>query len=94
MELESLFHRVIGLDVHQAQVTACAILTDPDGNVTIERWQFGAFRKDRKALALSICGSTLLTYRMEAVGRLHTLHYAVTKPTIGRTKHGIQEGSR
>ena len=52
MELQPLFHRVIGLDVHQVQVTACAILTNPDGIATIERRQFGAFQKDRKALAL------------------------------------------
>ncbi len=51
MELQPLFQRVIGLDIHQAQVTACAILTEPDGHVTIERRQFGAFQRDRRALA-------------------------------------------
>ncbi len=51
MELRPLFHRVIGLDVHHAQVTACAIVTDADGTVTIDRRQFGAFQKDRRELA-------------------------------------------
>ena len=68
MELQSLFHRVIGLDVHQAQVTACAILTDPDGNVTIERRQFGAFQKDRKALALWCASHRPDTVVMESTG--------------------------
>jgi transposase len=51
MELNPLFKRVIGLDVHQAQITACAILEGDDGQVTLERRQFGAFKKDRRALA-------------------------------------------
>ncbi len=31
MELVALYKRVIGLDVHQAQITACALLEEPDG---------------------------------------------------------------
>jgi hypothetical protein len=33
MELKPIFQRVIGLDIHQAQVTACAIKGNPDGTV-------------------------------------------------------------
>lgn len=51
MELKPLFKRVIGLDVHQAQVTACAIIEGPDGEAVIDRRQFGAFKRDRRALA-------------------------------------------
>lgn len=51
MELKPLFKRVIGLDVHQAQITACAIIEDEDGRVTLTHQQFGAFKKDRRALA-------------------------------------------
>ncbi|MBU2740027.1 MULTISPECIES: IS110 family transposase [Acidithiobacillus] len=51
MELQPIFQRVIGLDIHQAQVTACAIVADPDGQIHVERRQFGAFKKDRRALA-------------------------------------------
>jgi transposase len=51
MELKPLFKRVVGLDVHQAQITACAIIEGDDGQVTLERQQFGAFKKDRRALA-------------------------------------------
>ena len=51
MELTALHKRVIGLDVHQAQITACAIIEDADGTVRIEQRQFGAFKRDRRALA-------------------------------------------
>ncbi len=51
MELTALHKRVIGLDVHQAQITACAIIEDADGTVRIEQRQFGGFKRDRRALA-------------------------------------------
>ena len=51
MELTALHKRVIGLDVHQAQITACAIIEDADGTTRIEQRQFGAFKRDRRALA-------------------------------------------
>lgn len=51
MELVSIYKRVIGLDVHQAQITACAILEAADGTIQVERRQFGAFKRDRRALA-------------------------------------------
>ena len=51
MELETLHKRVIGLDVHQAQITACAIIEDADGKTRLEQRQFGAFKRDRRALA-------------------------------------------
>ncbi len=50
MELTPIYKRVIGLDVHQAQFTACAIVED-DGDSRVELMQFGTFKKDRKALA-------------------------------------------
>ena len=51
MELVALHKRAIGLDVHQAQITACAILEEADGTTRIEQRQFGAFKRDRGALA-------------------------------------------
>lgn len=50
MELPALFNAVIGLDVHQAQITACALITEPDGTTRIEQRQFGAYKRDRRAL--------------------------------------------
>ena len=51
MELIALHKCVIGLDVHQAQITACAIIEEADGSIRIEQRQFGAFKRDRRALA-------------------------------------------
>lgn len=51
MELEPIYKRVIGLDVHQAQITACALIEQADGSIRIEQQQFGGFKKDRRALA-------------------------------------------
>lgn len=51
MELTTLHKRVIGLDIHQAQITACAILEDESGERQVEQRQFGTFKRDRRALA-------------------------------------------
>ncbi len=51
MELTALFKRVIGLDIHQAQITACALIEQTDGSVHIEQHQFGAFKADPCELA-------------------------------------------
>jgi len=51
MELVPIHKRVIGLDIHQAQITACAIFEEADGGTRIEQRQFGAFKKNRRALA-------------------------------------------
>jgi transposase len=51
MELTPIHKRVVGLDVHQAQITACAIIETADGQVEMHRKQFGAFRRDRRELA-------------------------------------------
>lgn len=45
------YKRVIGLDVHQAQISACAIREQADGSVLVERREFGGFKRDHKALA-------------------------------------------
>lgn len=51
MELDVIYKRVVGLDVHQSQITACALIEESDGSVRTEQRQFGAFKKDRRALA-------------------------------------------
>ncbi len=51
MDIVPTYKRVIGLDVHQAQITGCAITEQLDGSVTYERREFGGFKRDRKALA-------------------------------------------
>jgi transposase len=51
MELTPIYKRVIGLDVHQAQISACALIEQADGTLAVERREFGGFKRDRKALA-------------------------------------------
>ena len=51
MELSALYKCVIGLDVHQVQITACALIQQPDGSMHIEQRQFGGFARDRRELA-------------------------------------------
>jgi transposase len=43
--------RVIALDVHQAKITACAIVEHDDGRLEEIKRDFGAFKRDRRALA-------------------------------------------
>jgi hypothetical protein len=51
MELVALYKRVIGLDIHQAQITACALIEDPDGTTRIEQRQFGGYGDESGAYA-------------------------------------------
>jgi transposase len=51
MELTAIYKRVIGLDVHQAKISACAVAEQADGKVTVESREFGGFKRDRRALA-------------------------------------------
>ena len=51
MELKPIHRRVIALDVHQAKITACALVEHDDGSVERILREFGAFKRDRRALA-------------------------------------------
>lgn len=51
MEITPIYKRVIGLDVHQARISACALAEQADGTVTVEQREFGAFKRDRRSLA-------------------------------------------
>ncbi len=37
MERMALYKRVIGLDVHQAQMTACALIEETDGTIRVKQ---------------------------------------------------------
>lgn len=49
MELISLHRRVVALDVHQAQISACGLIEGEDG-VVIERRSFETFKRGLRAL--------------------------------------------
>jgi transposase len=86
MELVAIFKRVIGLDVHQGQVTACAILEETDGHVYIEQRQFGAFKKDRRALAEWCAGFQPEEVVMESTGIYWKSPYAALEAVGIRAK--------
>ena len=41
MELKPMYQRLIGLDLHQAKISACALAQQADGTVSIEQREFG-----------------------------------------------------
>jgi transposase len=51
MDITPIHKRVIGLDVHQNKISACAIAEQSDGTVTVTHREFGGFKRDRQALA-------------------------------------------
>lgn len=67
MELISLHRRVIGLDVHQAQITACALIEGEDG-VHIERRAFETFKRGLKELTAWCVGLRAEVVVMESTG--------------------------
>ena len=68
MDITPIYKRVIGLDVHQAQITACAFIEQTDGGATRERREFGCFKRDRKALAQRARGTGPDVVVMESTG--------------------------
>ena len=51
MDLTPMHKRVIALDVHQAKITACAVIEHDDGRLEVIQRDLGAFKRDRRALA-------------------------------------------
>nr|VFK26360.1 MAG: hypothetical protein BECKLPF1236A_GA0070988_105244 [Candidatus Kentron sp. LPFa] len=51
MELNALYHCVASLDVHQAVVIVCIIYEDEAGKIHVQLREFGAFKRNRKAMA-------------------------------------------
>jgi transposase len=86
MELVALHKRVIGLDVHQAQITACAIIEEVDGTTRIEQRQFGAFKRDRRALAQWAAGLLPDEVVMESTGIYWKSPYAALEAAGIRAK--------
>lgn len=86
MELVALYKRVIGLDIHQAQVTACALIEEADGSTRIEQRQFGAFKKDRRGLAEWVASLRPDEVVMESTGIYWKSPYAALEAVGIRAK--------
>lgn len=52
IELTPIFKSAVGLDIHQAKITACAIIEQEDGTYEVIFKEFGGFKRDRRALAI------------------------------------------
>ena len=86
MELAALYKRVIGLDIHQAQITACALLEEPDGTTRIEQRQFGGFKRDRRELAQWVVSLKPEEVVMESTGIYWKSPYAALEAVGIRAK--------
>lgn len=51
MDITPIHKQVIGLDIHQNKISACALAEQADGTVTVAHREFGGFKRDRTALA-------------------------------------------
>ena len=68
MDITPIHRRVIGLDVHQNKITACALIEQADGSVAVEQREFGGFKRDRRALAEWVHGLAPDIVVMESTG--------------------------
>ena len=73
---------MIGLDIHQAQITACALIEKPDGSTHIEQRQFGGFKRDRRDLANWVASLSPDEVVMESTGIYWKSPYAALE-TVG-----------
>lgn len=68
MDITPIHRRVVGLDVHQNKITACALIEQTDGSVTVQQREFGGFKRDRRALAEWVHGFAPDIVVMESTG--------------------------
>ena len=68
MDITPIHRQVVGLDVHQNKITACALIEQSDGSVSVEHREFGGFKRDRRALAEWVHGFTPDIVVMESTG--------------------------
>ena len=86
MEIAAINRRVIGLDIHQAQITACALVEDEQGCLHKEHRQFGAFERDRRALATWCAAFDPAEIVMESTGIYWKSPYAALEQVGIRAK--------
>ncbi len=86
MELVALYKRVIGHDSHQAKITACALIEEPDSSMRIEQRQLGAFERDRRELAVWVASLHPDEVVMESTGIYWKSPYAALETVDVRAK--------
>jgi transposase len=68
MDIQPIFRCAVGIDVHLAVIAVCVIIAEPGGEPQVHRRPFGAFRRDRRAMADWIAGFAPDTVVMESTG--------------------------
>jgi transposase len=68
MDIQPIFRCAVGMDVHLAVIHICVILQEPGCEPEVHRRQFGAFQRDRRAMAEWIAGFAPDTVVMESTG--------------------------
>jgi len=51
MDIQPIYRCAVGMDVHLASIMVCIIVQGSDGEPQVDQRQFGAFRRDRIAMA-------------------------------------------
>jgi transposase len=85
MEINPIYRSAVGMDVHLAQVTVCAIVAGTDGEVKVETREFGAFKRDRRAMAEWIAAWQPEVVVMESTGIYWKSPYAALEKVGIRT---------
>ena len=68
MDIQPIFRCAVGMDVHLAVIHVGVILQEPGCEPAVYRRQFGAFQRDRRAMAEWIAGFAPDTVVMESTG--------------------------
>lgn len=68
MDIHPIFRCAVGMDVHLSTLSVCVIVAEPGGEPEVYRRQFGAFQRDRRAMAEWIAGFNPDTVVMESTG--------------------------
>ena len=68
MDIQPIFRCAVGMDVHLAVIQVCVIFAEPGGEPEVHRRQFGAFQRDRRAMAEWIASFSPDTVVMESTG--------------------------
>jgi transposase len=84
MELKPLYRCVAALDVHQAKVTVCILDEDSEGKPRVHLREFGAFKRDRRAMAEWLAAFQPEAVVMESTGIYWKSPYAALE------RHGIR----
>ena len=91
MDIQPIFLCAAGMDVHLTVIHVCRILQEPGCEPAVHRRQFGAFQRDRCAMAEWIGGFAPDTVVMESTGIYWKSPYAALIPPADHRHAGERE---